>query len=83
MVKTYQKNDLKNSWRKWFKWVIDELVNDNDFEKSEKRRETSESKEEIKDPQKYEDGNLIIPDDLIEKGMKDPGVKSLFKKIVA
>ena len=47
--------------------VIDELVNNKDFEKSNTEIETYESIEELKFPQEYNDGGIIILDDLNEK----------------
>ena len=43
--------------------VFDEIVNDKDFEKSDNERETYECIEEVKYPQEYEDGGVIILDD--------------------
>ena len=40
--------------------VIGDIVNDNDFEKSDTEIETYESIEELKFPQDYEDGGIII-----------------------
>ena len=47
--------------------VIEELVNNKDFEKSDTDIQTYESFEELKIPQEYEDGGIIILDDLNEK----------------
>ena len=47
--------------------VIAELVNDKDFEKSDTEMETYEAIEELKFPQKRDDGGIIILDDLNEK----------------
>ena len=47
--------------------VIDEIVKNKDFEKSDTEIETNESIEEIKFPQEYEDGGIIILDALNEK----------------
>ena len=60
--------------------VIDELVNNKDFEKSNTEIETYESIEEIKFPQEYDDGGIIILDDLNEKEMNDPRVQAMFKR---
>ena len=51
--------------------VIDEIVNNRDFEKSDSEKQTYESIEELKFPQEYEDGGNIIVDELFEKEMKD------------
>ena len=59
--------------------VINEIVNNNDFEKSDIEIETYESIEEIKYPQDYEYSSIIIVDDLNEKKMSDPRVQAMFK----
>ena len=46
--------------------VIEDLVNDPDFESSEKELETYDSIEELKFPNEY-DGGIIILDDLKSK----------------
>ena len=56
-----------------------EIVNNKDFQKSYGEIETYESLEELKFPQEYEDGGVIILDDLNEKGMNDPRVQAMFK----
>ena len=55
------------------------MVNDNDREKSDTEKETYESVEELKYPQEYEHGGIIILDDLIEDEMNDPRVQAMFK----
>ena len=52
--------------------MIEEIVNEKDFEKSEREVETFKSIEELNYPQEYDDGSLIIPDELSEKEMNDP-----------
>ena len=52
--------------------VIEEIVNNKDFEKSDTEIETYESMKELKFPQEYDDGGIFILDDLNEKGMNDP-----------
>ena len=47
--------------------MIDEIVNNKDFEKSDTEIETKESIEELKLPQEYEDGGIIKLGDLNEK----------------
>ena len=42
--------------------------------------ETYESLEEVKFPQGYDDGGIIILDDLNEKEMIDPRVQTMFKR---
>ena len=60
--------------------VIEEIVNIEDFEKSDTEIETYESIEELKFPQEYEDGGIIILDDLNEKEMNDARVQAMFKR---
>ena len=60
--------------------VIEALVNNKDFEKSNTEIETYESIEELKFPQEYEVGGVIILDDLNEKEMNDPRVRAMFKR---
>ena len=59
--------------------VIEEIVNNIDFEKSNTEIETYESIEELKFPQEYDGGNIIL-DDLNEKEMNDPRVQAMFKR---
>ena len=49
--------------------VIEELVNNEDFQKSDCEIEIYESIEELKFPQEYDDGGNIILDDFNEKEM--------------
>ena len=49
--------------------VIDEIVNNKVFQKLDTEIETYESIEELKFPQEYEDGGIIILDDLNENLM--------------
>ena len=60
--------------------VIDEIVNNKDFEKSDTKIETYESIEEMKFPQDYNDGGIFILDDLNEKEMNDSRVQAMFKR---
>ena len=60
--------------------VIDELVNNKDFEKSDIEIETYESIEELNFSQEFEDGGIIILDDLNEKEMNVPRVQAMFKR---
>ena len=60
--------------------VIQEIVNDKDFEKSDTEKETYESIEELKFPQEYDDGGNNILGDLKEKEMNDPRVQAMFKR---
>ena len=59
--------------------VIEAIVNNKDFEISDTEIETYESIEELKYPQEY-DGGIIILDDLNEKEMNDPRVQAMFKR---
>ena len=56
------------------------MANNEDFEKSHTEIETYESIEELKFPQEYEDGGIIILDDLNEKKMNHPRVQAMFKR---
>ena len=60
--------------------VIEELINDKDFEKSDTEIEGYESIKVLKYPQDYEVGGIIILDDLNEKEMNDPKVQAMFKR---
>ena len=60
--------------------VIEEIVNNKDSQKSDTEIETYESIEELKFPQKYDDGGIIILDDLNEKKMNDSRVQAMFKR---
>ena len=58
--------------------VIEEIVNDKDVEKSDTDIETYDSIEELKNPQEYDVG-IIILDVLNEQKMNDPRVQTMFK----
>ena len=60
--------------------VIDEIVNNKDFQKSDAEVETYESIEDLKFPQKYGNISIIILDDLNQKQMDDPRVQATFKR---
>ena len=60
--------------------VIEQIVNKKDFEESNTEKETYENIEELKYPQQYDDGGIIILDDLNEKEMNDARVQSMFKR---
>ena len=60
--------------------VIDEIVNNKDFQKSDTEIETYESIEELKFPQEYENNSIIILDDLNQKEMDDPRVQAMLKR---
>ena len=42
--------------------------------------ETYESIEELNNPQEYDDGGIIILDDLNEKEMNDPRLQAMLKR---
>ena len=60
--------------------VIDEVVNNEDFEKSNTEIETYDNIEDLKFPQDYENNSIIILDDLNQKEMDDPRVQAMFKR---
>ena len=60
--------------------VIDEIVNNKDFQKSNTEIETYESIEYLKFPKEYENNSIIILDDLNQKEMADPRVQAMFKR---
>ena len=60
--------------------VINEIVNDKDFNKSDTKIETNDSKEELKLPQENEDRGINIQDDLNEKERNDPRVQARFQR---
>ena len=60
--------------------VIEETVNNKDFQKSDTEIETFDNIEELKYPQEYENNSIIILDDLNQKEMDDPRVQAMFKR---
>ena len=60
--------------------LIDKLVNNKDFEKSDIEIETFDNIQEMKFPQDYENNSIIILDDLNQKEMDDPRVQARFKR---
>ena len=60
--------------------VIEEIVNNKDFEKSDTEIETYESKEELKFPREYENNSIIILDDLNEKEINNDKIQAMFKR---
>ena len=58
--------------------MIEEIVNNKDFEKSNTEIETFESIEDLQFPQKYEKNTIVILDDLNQKEMDDPRVQAMF-----
>ena len=60
--------------------VIEEVINNKDFQKSDIEIETFDNIEELKFPQEYENNSIIILDDLNQKEMEDPRVQAMFKR---
>ena len=60
--------------------MIEEIVYNKDFEKSNTEIETYESIEELKFPQEFENNSINILDDLNQKEMDDPRVQAVFKR---
>ena len=60
--------------------MIDELVNNKDFQKSNTEIETFDNIEELNFPQEYENNSIIILDDLNQEEMDDPRVQAMFKR---
>ena len=60
--------------------VNDEIVDNKDFKKYDTEIETYKSIEELNFPQEYDDGGIIILEDLNEKEKNDPTVQALFKR---
>ena len=60
--------------------VIEEIVNNKDFEKSDTETETYESIEELKFPQEYENNRIIFLDDLNAKEITKDKIQAMFKR---
>ena len=60
--------------------VIEEIVDNKDFEKSNSEIETFDNIEDIKFPQEYENNSIFILDDLNRKEMDDSRVQAMFKR---
>ena len=60
--------------------VIEEIVNNKDFEKSNTEIETYDKIEDLKFPQDYEDNSIIILDDLNEKEINNDRIQATFKR---
>ena len=60
--------------------VIEEVINNKDFQKSNTEIETFDNIEELKFPQDYENNSIIMLDDLNQKEMDDPRVQAMFKR---
>ena len=59
--------------------VIEEIINDKDFEKSNTEIETFNDIEELKFPQEYENNSIIILDDLNEREINNDKIQAMFK----
>ena len=60
--------------------VIEEIINDKDFQKSDIEIETFDNIEELKYPQDYENNSIIILDDLNEKEINNDKIQAMFKR---
>ena len=60
--------------------VIDEIVNNKDFKKSDTEIETFDNIEELRYPQEYENNSIIILDDLNEKEINNDKIQAMFKR---
>ena len=60
--------------------VIEEILNNKDFEKSDIEIETYDNIEELKFPQGYENNSIIILDDLNEKEINNDKIQAMFKR---
>ena len=60
--------------------VIQEIVNNKDFEKSVIEIETFDTIEELRFPQEYENNSIIILDDLNEKEIINDKIQAIFKR---
>ena len=60
--------------------VIEEIINNKDFEKSNSEIETYDTIEELKYPQDYENNSIILLDDLNEKEINNDKIQAMFKR---
>ena len=60
--------------------VIEEIVYNKDFQKSDIEIETFDNIEELKFPQEYENNSIIILDDLNEKEINNEKIQAMFKR---
>ena len=60
--------------------VIEELVINKDFQKSDTEIEAYENIEDLKFPQEYENNSIIILDDLNEKEINNVKIQAMFKR---
>ena len=61
-------------------FVVEEIVNNKDFQKCNTEIETFDNIEELKFPQEYENNSIIILDYFNQKEMNDPRVQAMFKR---
>ena len=59
---------------------MEEIVNIKDFEKSNTEIEAYDNIEQLKFPEEFNDGGIIILDDLNKKEMNHPRVQAMFKR---
>ena len=60
--------------------VIEEIVNNKDFQKSDTEIETFDNIDELKFPQEYEKNSIIMLDDLNEKEINNDKIQAMFKR---
>ena len=60
--------------------VIEELINNEGFEKSNTEIEAFDNIEELRFPQEYENNSMIILDDLNEKEINNEKIQAMFKR---
>ena len=60
--------------------VIEEIVNNKDFQKSVTEIETFDNIKELRFPQEYENNSIIILDDLNEKESNNDKIQAMFKR---
>ena len=60
--------------------LIEEIINNKDFKKSETEIENFDNIEDLKYPQEHENNSIKILDDLNQKEMYDPRVQAMFKR---
>ena len=60
--------------------MIDEVINNKDFEKTNIEIETFDNIENLKYPQEYENNSIIILDDLNEKEINNDKIQAMLKR---
>ena len=60
--------------------LIEEIINNKDFQKLDIEIETFDNIENLKFPQEDENNSIIILDDLNQKDMDDPRAQAMFKR---